>query len=83
MSIKSYYNGGSDRPSMENQREPNYMMGKEDKMPLHKGKSKKVQEENFHELKESHPEMPNKQRVAIVLNTAHKSGSHHRHKEHR
>jgi hypothetical protein len=51
-------------------------------MPLHKGKSKKVMEENFHELKEAHPEMPNKQRVAIVLNNSRKS-YHHRHKEHR
>ena len=73
----------SDRPSMENQREPNYIMGKEDKMPLHKGKSDKVKEENFHELKESNPKMPNKQRVAIVLNTARKSNSNSRHKEHR
>lgn len=44
-------------------------------MPLHKGKSKKVQEKNFHELKEAHPEMPNKQRVAIVLSEARKSGA--------
>jgi hypothetical protein len=41
-------------------------------MPLKKGSSKKVKEENFHELKESHPEMPNKQRVAIVLSQARK-----------
>jgi hypothetical protein len=39
-------------------------------MPLKKGKSKKVKEENFHELKQAHPEMPNKQRVAIVLSKA-------------
>jgi len=39
-------------------------------MPLKKGKSKKVKEDNFHELKKAHPEMPNKQRVAIVLNQA-------------
>ena len=58
-------------------------------MPLQKGKSKEAQEENFHELKEAHPEMPNKQRVAIVLNQARESGahipktSHVRHKEHR
>lgn len=45
-------------------------------MPLHKGKSKEVQEENFHELKESRPDMPNKQRVAIVLNQARESGAH-------
>jgi len=42
-------------------------------MPLKKGKSKKVQEENFHELKKSHPNMPNKQRVAIVLSEARRS----------
>lgn len=58
-------------------------------MPLHKGKSKETQEENFHELKEAHPDMPNKQRVAIVLNQARESGahipkvSHGRHGEHR
>lgn len=39
-------------------------------MPLKKGKSKKVKEENFHELKKAHPDMPNKRRVAIVLNEA-------------
>lgn len=39
-------------------------------MPLKKGKSKKVKEENFHELKQAHPDMPNKQRVAIVLSEA-------------
>ena len=44
-------------------------------MPLAKGKSKKTMEKNFHELKESHPEMPNKQRTAIVLNQARKSGA--------
>ena len=43
-------------------------------MPLVKGKSKKAKEENFHELKKARPDMPNKQRVAIVLNTARKSG---------
>ena len=42
-------------------------------MPLVKGKSKKAKEANFHELKQSHPEMPNKQRIAIVLSTARKS----------
>jgi hypothetical protein len=94
MSIKSIYQGGSDRPTMASQRQPNYIMKKEKDMPLHKGKSKKVMEENFHELKEAHPEMENKQRTAIVLNQARKSGahlpkkhsshsSHHRHKEHR
>ena len=74
--------------TMKAQRAPSYMMGKENKMPLIKGKSKEVQEENFHELKEAHPKMPNKQRVAIVLSTARKSGAHipmkhARHKEHR
>lgn len=43
-------------------------------MPLKKGKSKKAMEKNFHELKAAHPEMNNKQRVAIVLNQARKSG---------
>jgi hypothetical protein len=42
-------------------------------MPLKKGKSKKVIKENFHELKQSHPEMKNKQRIAIVLNQARKT----------
>ncbi|HMG15023.1 MAG TPA: hypothetical protein VK590_06235 [Saprospiraceae bacterium] len=42
-------------------------------MPLVKGKSKKAKEANFHELKESHPEMKNKQRVAIVLSEARRS----------
>lgn len=44
-------------------------------MPLKKGKSKKAMKANFHELKEAHPEMPNKQRIAIVLNKARKSGA--------
>ena len=44
-------------------------------MPLHRGKSKKVQEENFHELKEAHPDMANDQRTAIVLNQARQSGA--------
>lgn len=43
-------------------------------MPLKKGKSKKVMDENFHELKEAHPNMKNKQRVAIVLSEARRSG---------
>jgi hypothetical protein len=43
--------------------------------PLAKGKSKKTMEKNFHELKEAHPEMPNKQRTAIVLNQARRSGA--------
>lgn len=44
-------------------------------MPLLEGKSKKVQEKNFQELKKTNPKMPNKQRVAIVLNKARKSGA--------
>lgn len=72
---------GSDIPLMSKQREPNYSMNKEKDMPLHKGKSKKVMEENFHELKSAHPNMPNKQRVAIVLNQSRKSPK--RHKENR
>lgn len=39
-------------------------------MPLIKGKSKKAMDANFHELKKAHPEMKNKQRVAIVLSEA-------------
>lgn len=70
-------------PTMAIQRAPNYIMNREKDMPLHKGKSKKVKEDNFHELKESHPEMPNKQRVAIVLNQSRQSKSPKRHKEHR
>ena len=98
MSIKSYYNGGSDVPSMENQRAPNYSMGKrENKMPLHKGKSQKVIGENISEMQESGH--PHDQAVAASLNEARESGahipkkhskkhssshsSHHRHKEHR
>lgn len=42
--------------------------------PLKAGKSKKVMNENFHELKEAHPKMKNKQRVAIVLSEARRSG---------
>lgn len=45
-------------------------------MPLTKGKSKKTMEKNFHELKEAHPKMKNKERVAIVLSEARKSGAH-------
>lgn len=51
------------------------IMSRRDVMPLVKGKSKKVQEKNFHELKEAHPKMKNKQRVAIVLNEARESGA--------
>jgi len=96
MSIKSNTYGGSDVPSMENQREPNYSMGKrEKKMPLHKGKSKVVISENISEMQESGH--PHDQAVAASLNEARESGaniqkkhkknssshSSHRHKEHR
>jgi hypothetical protein len=90
MSIKSIYQGGSDRPSMASHRAPNYLMNKEKDMPLHKGKSKAVISENIAEMRESgHPEA---QAVAASLNEARESGahipkkhtsSHHRHKEHR
>jgi hypothetical protein len=39
-------------------------------MPLKKGKSKAVMEKNFHTEKKAHPNMPNKQRVAIVMSEA-------------
>lgn len=39
-------------------------------MPLAKGNSKKVIAKNFHTEKMKHPNMPNKQMVAIVLSTA-------------
>lgn len=86
MSIKSYYNGGSDMPSMASQRAPNYSMKRDKNMPLHKGKSKEVIGENISLLKEE--KYPQKQAVAIALNTARKSGvnipkSSHRYKEHR
>jgi hypothetical protein len=42
-------------------------------IPLKKGYGKKTQEANFHELKKAHPEMPDKQRAAIVLSTAAKA----------
>lgn len=37
-------------------------------MPLKKGKSKSVKSSNYKELSKSHPEMPRKQKVAIMLN---------------
>jgi len=93
VSIKSLRNGGSDMPSMESQREPNYSTVKEKRMPLHKGKSKEVIGENIKEMEESgHPK---DQAVAASLNQARESGakipkkhssrssSYHRHKEHR
>jgi uncharacterized alpha/beta hydrolase family protein len=39
-------------------------------MPLLTGNSKKVIEKNFKMEKAKHPDMPNKQRIAIVLSTA-------------
>jgi len=42
-------------------------------MPLKKGSNKKTMDKNFHELKKKHPGMPNKQRIAIVMNEAGKS----------
>jgi hypothetical protein len=42
-------------------------------MPLKRGYSKATQKKNFHELKEAHPEMPAKQRTAIVLDSARRS----------
>lgn len=86
MSIKSLRNGGSDRPTMASQREPNYVMNKEDHMPLIKSKSKEAIGENI-KTEQEHGK-PHEQAVAIALNTARKSGAHipkahHRHKEHR
>jgi hypothetical protein len=42
-------------------------------MPLKRGYSKATQKKNFHELKQAHPEMPAKQRTAIVLDSARRS----------
>lgn len=39
-------------------------------MPLLTGNSKKVIAQNFRTEKKKHPDMPNKQRIAIVLSTA-------------
>lgn len=90
MSIKSIYNGGSDRPTMASQRAPNYMMKKEKEMPLKHGKSRKVIGENISEMESSgHPK---DQAIAASLNEARESGakipkkhssSKYRHKEHR
>lgn len=89
MSIKSIYGGGSDRPTMESQRAPNYIMGKEKKMPLLPGK--KNIGHNISEMESAgHPK---DQAIAASLNVARKSGvkipkkshlmSSQRHKEHR
>lgn len=39
-------------------------------MPLRKGYGTKTRQKNFSELKKKHPEMPARQRTAIVLSTA-------------
>jgi hypothetical protein len=46
---------------------------KENKMPLHKGKSKKIIGENIAEMEESGH--PRKQAIAAALNQARKSGA--------
>lgn len=89
----STYVGRVRNPSgltMAAQREPAYSEGEKTKMPLHKGKSKKIISENIKEMVSAgHPQ---KQAVAASLNQARKSGAripekgisgHHRHKEHR
>ena len=90
MSIKSQTPGvASDRPLMSRDRSPNYIMGKEKKMPLVKSKSKEAIGENISTEEEAGK--PKKQAIAIALNTARESGakipmkgkSHGRHKEHR
>lgn len=81
-------------PSIESERNPKYIMGKEKKdMPLIKGKKAKTQEgisKNIEIEKHAHPDMPIKQAAAIAYSTAresHSKSSHskknHRHKEHR
>jgi len=42
-------------------------------MPLKKGSSKEVVAKNFHYEKQKHPNMPQAQRIAIVLSTAGKA----------
>lgn len=89
MSIKSRTPGiASDVPLMSKQRAPAYMMGrKENKMPLVHSKSKEAIGENI--KIEKNAGKPQKQAVAIALNTAREAGaripkpSHGRHKEHR
>ena len=44
------------------------------KIPLKKGKSKKTIEANFHNEHKKHPNMPQKQLVAMVLSTANPKG---------
>ena len=80
-------------PSIESQRGPKYIAGKEDKdMPLIKSKSKEAIGENIGTLKNEGYKQD--QAVAIALNTARESGakipkkhaantSTHRHKEYR
>jgi len=91
MSIKSQTPGvASDRPLLENDRAPNYLMGKKErKMPLHKGAkpgSEKFGENIATEIKAGKPA---KQAQAIAYSEAgehKKKNSHsstHRHKEHR
>lgn len=86
------YVGRISNPSgltMEKQREPNYSMGKKEKtMPLIKSASKKAVGENI--KTEMEAGKPQKQAVAIALNTAREHGAHikksshsNRHKEHR
>lgn len=43
-------------------------------MPLKRGYSRKVLSHNFRELKEAQPRMSQKQRTAIVLDTARRTG---------
>ncbi|CAB4133965.1 hypothetical protein UFOVP265_52 [uncultured Caudovirales phage] len=94
MSIRSQTPGiASDIPLMSKQRDPAYIMGKEEKaMPLKHGKSKEIIDENISEMEEAgHPKS---QAIAASLNEARESGAkipkkskshsiHHRHKEHR
>lgn len=89
MSIKSQNLGGSDVPRMENQREPNYMMGKKEYAMLNKGKEARTKEGLSENVStEMHAGKPQKQAVAIAYSEARKhskseSHSNQRHKEHR
>lgn len=74
MSIKSQTPGiASDVPLNSKQRAPAYMMNREKDMPLQKGKSKEVVGNNI--KAEMNAGKPQKQAVAIALNTARKSGA--------